>query len=1044
MFYKIEKIENRLNELDRYRYRHTKQVDSFSMYEPKAGEETLLPSEYSNEKMQVNDTWSGRDRYVWLHTKLEIPTDWEADKVVLFLDLGRTGGGNNSGFESLLYIDKQPFQGVDSNHQEVILPIPCPDEVEVDILLWSGLEGGGQQQEQFYRLKEAWYGILDEKVDGLYYLSKALLDSVKQQDVHDPNRAAVLSLLNDAFHIIDWTMPSSEEFYETLYQACDHLEDRLRSMEKKSEVTIHTIGHSHIDLAWLWRVKHTKEKAKRTFSTVLRLAELYPDYIYLQSQPQLYQWVKEEDPELYEEIKEKVKAGQWEVEGAMWVEADCNIPSGESFVRQLLYGKQFIKNEFGKESNTLWLPDVFGYSWSLPQILKKSGIDTFMTTKISWNQYNRMPHDTFKWKGIDGTEILTHFITTPEPGREEDSWFYTYNGVVTAETVKGIWEKYRNKNINNDLLLAYGYGDGGGGVNREMLEMKRQFNKIPSMPNVVSTKADAYFSKLHENISNTNEYLHTWDGELYLEYHRGTYTSQAKMKKQNRRLENAYRQAELLSAWDAMLIGWEQYPSTLIESGWKKILLNQFHDIIPGSSIPEVYEDADKDYEEANSIYKSLIERHHHEAMEHSEQQWSALNPHQYASPTLVTVPENKVGEDKAFAMKGRMLPSQKTENGDYLVLLEDIQPFSYHAIQAVDAKASAEKPLSQVNLDERTWETPAYMIEWNEWGQLTRIYDKHEHREIIPHGEKGNVFKLFEDKPLAHDAWDIDLFYIEKPSVIDELSTYEIIENGPLRTTLKFAWSRPHVEIVQYVHCYNHSQRIDFETEVNWTARQQLLKVEFPVDIRTSEAIFDIQFGNVKRPTHWNTSWDMARFETVGHKWAALAEPYYGVSLMNDSKYGYSVKDHVLSLTLLKGAIHPDPKADIGFHQFTYSILPFRGEGNKREVERESTYLNTDIKAVEGEHKKPYDRSLVTLSSDQVVVDTIKKAENSNRLIIRLHEMEGARGVIDLTTGYKVTRWREVNLMEDIGLTEYLDTPMTLTFSPYEIKTVEVDLSTE
>lgn len=1035
MFYKIEKIQNRIHDINRLRYRQIKQIDAFRMFEPEKGEENNLPEVYGDQQMKVNDTWSGRDRYIWLNTTVTIPSEWDNKKAVLFLDLGRTGGGNNSGFESLLYVNKQPFQGVDSNHQEVILP-NLQGEVEIDILLWSGLEGGGNPSEQYYRLKEAWLGWLDEEVDELYYKAKAILDSTKRLEEHDPNRSDLMAAIDRAFHQIDWTHAGSDEFYESTYRALHTLDDNMSKLTKNTNVTVHTIGHSHIDLAWLWRTKHTKEKAKRTFSTVLRLMELYPDYIYLQSQPQLYEWVKNEDPELFEAIKEKVKEGQWEVEGSMWVEADCNIPSGESFVRQLLYGKRFFQKEFNKTNRTLWLPDVFGYSWSLPQILRKSGIDTFMTTKISWNQYNRMPHDTFKWRGIDGSEILTHFITTPEPGRPEDSWFYTYNGLVTAETVKGVWEKYRDKDINKDLLLAYGYGDGGGGVNREMLEMKRQLNSVPTVPNVQSTKVEDYFETLHENVNETDQYVHTWDGELYLEYHRGTYTSQAKMKEMNRKLELAYREAEFVSLWNSLTNGWDQYPHETIDEGWKLILLNQFHDIIPGSSITEVYEDAHKDYGTAATIGRKVIENQEKSNIIESDEVWSYVYPHQYKTSTLVSIPSQSDG----FELNGNTLLSQKISSGEQLVLIEETKPFAYNTVKAIKGTSSVENQLSHVDVENRTWETPHYRIAWTSEGHLSTIFDKEANRELLTQGAKGNVFKLYEDRPMAHDAWDIDLYYQEKYSIINRLKGCTIVDNGPLRTTVRFTWEYNNVQIKQDVHCYRHTKRIDFETKVNWEARQKLLKVEFPVAIRSTEAIYDIQFGNVKRPTHWNTSWDVARFETVGHKWAAMTEPNFGISLMNNSKYGYSIKDNVLALSLLKGPVYPDPKADIGVHEFTYSIYPFKGTTHKHDVEKEAMSLNAPIRVISGEVKEVFTQSLFTVSNERVILDTIKKAEDRESTIIRLHEMEGSTEEVVVDSSYRLKSWREVNLMEDDGFTPFSEGPIKLSFTPYEIKTIEIE----
>lgn len=1040
MFFKIEKLENRVNELDRLRYRNIRPIESFNTYLPPAGLENQLPLNYSNEQFSVNEHWSGRDKYIWLNTSIKsIPLIEESSRV-LYLDLGRTGGGNNSGFESLVYINKEPFQAVDCNHKEVILPNNVK-EMDLDILLWSGLEGGGHPQTQFYRIKEAWYGLLDKKVDSLYHLSKAVLQSIKVLGENDPSRLKLLKSLNDAFLMIDWTEQQSDEFYQSAYKSLEMLKDRINiNNATKPDINIHTVGHSHIDLAWLWRVKHTKEKAKRTFTTVLRLMELYDDYTFLQSQPQLYQWVKEEDPQLYEKIKEKVAKGQWLVEGGMWVEADCNIPSGESLVRQLLYGKKFFLQEFNKESKVLWLPDVFGYSWALPQILKKSGIETFVTTKISWNQYNRMPHDTFKWRGIDGSEILTHFITTPEPGRDESSWFYTYNGLITAETLQGVWNKYRDKEINNDLILAYGYGDGGGGVNREMLEMKRQFNKVDGMPKVQSTNVDNYFNKLHENINSGNGYLHTWDGELYLEYHRGTYTSQAKVKQKNRHLENEYRKAEIISVWDGLENGMENYPKALIEKGWKKILLNQFHDIIPGSSIEEVYQDCHQDYQEAENIKNEIIRTIKEGVIVEEKDSVNYFHPLQYEGPILVKVLQKDNPNNFSFLSQDKSLISQRLMNGDYLVLVDNAKPLSFENLNLNRSNVEEIPSLSVINLQQQCLITPYYEINWNKSGQLTSIFDKEAKREMLK--DTGNVFRVYEDKPMAHDAWDIDLFYKEKSDEVGNLKDCYVEENGPLQTTIVFKWMWKDVSITQKIHCYSHTKRIDFETHVDWNVRQKLLKVEFPLDIRCTQAIYDIQFGNVTRPNNWNTSWEMARFESVGHKWAAISETDYGIALMNDSKYGYSNKDNVLQLSLLKGAVHPDPHADKGKHCFTYSIYPFAGVCNKREIEKESAYLNSPMVASQGEIKESFTSPLIRLEKDNIILDTVKLSEWSDKkVILRLHEMEGIKGKTRIEFLYNIKSWREVNMMENKAYTSEQAYPLEVEFSPYEIKTLELEL---
>ncbi len=525
MFLTERKLDRRISEIREYCYREVKSLEEFAVCEDRQGVvNPEVPVDFEGwDKIKTGDCWSGRDRYLWMHKEITIPKEWSGRRVVGVFDFGNTGAGNNSGFEAMCYINEKPYQGVDVNHKEVFFPEElCGQTFRLTFRLWSGLEGGGVPKIQEHRINRADLAWLDEKVDDFYYMGMLMLDTIQNLEDTSPVKYDLRNALDEACHLIDWAYPGSEEFYHTVHLADDMLNEKIDGMEKNSLVSVRCVGHTHIDMAWLWRLKHTHEKASRSFSTVLRMMEMFPEYIFLQTQPQLYAYIKQDFPEIYEEIKKRVAEGRWEVDGGMWVEADCNLTSGESLTRQILIGSKFIKDEFGKEVEYLWLPDVFGYSWALPQILKKSGIDMFMTTKISWNQYNRMPHDTFKWKGIDGSEVLTHFITTPEPWNEPGSWFYTYNGLLTAKTVKGVWDAYSEKEMNKDLLISYGYGDGGGGVNRDLLERRRRIDKIPGLPSLKTSTAGEYFRDLKETVKHTDQYVHTWDGELYLEYHRGT------------------------------------------------------------------------------------------------------------------------------------------------------------------------------------------------------------------------------------------------------------------------------------------------------------------------------------------------------------------------------------------------------------------------------------------------------------------------------------------------------------------------------------------
>ena len=748
--------------------------------------------------------------------------------------------------------------------------------------------------------------------------------------------------------------------------------------------------------------------------------------------------VKEDYPELYRQIKARVAEGRWEIDGAMWLESDCNIPSGESLTRQILHGKKFAKEEFNQEMNYLWLPDVFGYSWALPQILKKSDINTFMTTKISWNQFNRMPHDTFYWKGIDGTEILTHFITTPTPnekGHDGSSWFYTYNGEIEPSTVMGIYQAYQDKDFNRNLLLSYGHGDGGGGVTRDMLEKRRRLDQLPGLPNVKTGRADDYFRQLHETVQETDHYVHTWDGELYLEYHRGTYTSQAFVKKMNRKLELALRELEIVYSGLAAGNG-QQYPAEALFNTWESVLRNQFHDIIPGSSIKEVYQDYRKEVEACKATLDELrlgLTQSKDDSQDLDT--YTVVNTSGFEQAGLVTIAGETAGY---FVDEDNQRLASLVVGEETLVYLPEVKPLETKVLtQVVDNSNSTRGTNSQLQgntaiANEHGVETDHYAISWNEQGHLTSIYDKEVSREVLR--GKGNVLQLFEDKPMNFDAWDIDLYYQEKVTELPWQSV-NLVENNPFYADVALQMTINESTINQVMRLYRHNRRIDFITTVDWQERQQLLKTKFEVDVRSTEATYDIQYGNVKRPTHWNTSWDMAKFETVGHQWADLSQRDYGVSLLNDSKYGYDIKDNVLRLSLLKGGIYPDPTADLGHHTFTYSLLPHKGDFVAGRTVEEAWALNQPLTVV----KNGPNLVLPQLEEGQpsLAIDAIKQAEDGHGFVMRFHEHVGSQKnvILSLPSGYQ---WCETNLMER-NLTDYQDGPISVSLTPYEIKTVRI-----
>ncbi|HET7615528.1 MAG TPA: alpha-mannosidase, partial [Bacillales bacterium] len=509
MFFTETKLRKHIDEIRTTVYRGKMPISSFKYLEAECkGAHAPEFDDSSWRDFQVGETWGGYDKVAWFRTKVEIPEEWKNQKVVLrFLVGPRDGGGSTA--ETLLYVNGKPLQGIDIWHEEAWLPPELLKDGGIDIALkaWSSVLKVPDRR----RFKVAELAIVDEAAEQFFYKVDTLLLALKELDENDYVRTELLKALNDSMQKVDFLKPGSDMYYDSIREALAALEERIGRLEDKNDAKpkVTMVGHSHIDMAWLWRLSHTREKASRTFSTVLHLMRQYPEYRYLHSSPQLYQFLKEDYPEIFERVKEKIRSGEWEITGGMWVEPDTNLPSGESLIRQILFGKRFMREEFGVESKVVWLPDVFGYTWALPQIMKKSGIESFMTTKISWSQFNRFPYDTFKWRGMDGTEILTHFITTPEHG----SLHYTYNGEIDPKSVKSIWDAYQQKDINDELLLAYGWGDGGGGPTKEMLEAGRVMKNLPGFPKVETGTAEPYFERLAERLE--DQPVPVWDGELY-------------------------------------------------------------------------------------------------------------------------------------------------------------------------------------------------------------------------------------------------------------------------------------------------------------------------------------------------------------------------------------------------------------------------------------------------------------------------------------------------------------------------------------------------
>lgn len=991
------------------------------------------------------DIWSGPDEHYWFRTEITVPESFDNKPLWLsFITQATFWDAVNPQF--LLFVNGEVTQGLDINHSEVNVTAcaKAGDKYVIDLQAYTGRDndhykGSTANLRLYGNVME-----IDPEVQALFYNIQVPNRIVERLDRDDKSRIKLQLALEKAINILDLRKPHSEGFYASVRECNAFLKEEIYTkLAGEDDVIATCIGHTHIDVAWWWTVEQTKEKAVRSFSTVLKLMEEYPEYKFMSSQPQLYAFVKERYPEVYARIKARIEEGRWEPEGGMWVEADCNVTSGESLVRQFLHGKKFFKEEFGKENKILWLPDVFGYSAALPQIMKKSGIEYFMTTKIAWNQFNKLPVDTFWWKGIDGTEIFTHLITTQDAHQPDDSFYTTYNGNLDAISVMRAWERYQQKEFNNDVLICYGHGDGGGGPTRKMVETGvRMQSGITGAPKVRMESSRKYFEELYDRAAG-NKHLPKWVGELYLEYHRGTYTTMARNKRSNRKCELLWQDVEFFSIL-ASILG-VPYDAEEIYKSWEVILLNQFHDILPGSSIKEVYEVTKVEYEALEKRAHEIIEEKTAaiaKAIDAKKDDLVVFNSLSFARKDEVKVVA--AGYEGVTAFKdaeGALHPVQRTVEGDLLISDAVIPAKGYAVLTPVKDELDPANGITIKSLGEI--ETPFYQIKLNNLGQFTSIFDKENGRELLKAGGLGNVLRVYEDKPIYYDNWDIEIYYNQKSWVVDELKSAEWIENGPVRIVLRLTYTFCDSDIVQDVIFYTKSRRIDFKTWVDWKQHQLLMKTEFDLDINASEATYDIQFGSLKRPTHSNTSWDAAKFEVCGHKWADLSEGGYGVTMLNDCKYGHAIHEGKMTLSLIKSGILPNPTTDQEQHWFTYAILPHAGDYNAANVQKEAYCLNVpavSVRMAEDGDGSLGLTSLFTLSAANVVAETVKRAEDGSGIIVRMYEDHNTRTNVTLNWNGEAKRIVECDLMEnEIGEASDNAASYTFTIKPFEIKTFKI-----
>ncbi len=791
--------------------------------------------------------------------------------------------------------------------------------------------------------------------------------------------------------------PLTDAARASIAEADDGLVAELRKLQARfpPQGAVALTGHAHIDTAWLWPIEETRRKVRRTFSTAVDLLRRNPQFRFTQSFAEYYRQLEDDDPELLKAIKAEVKAGRWEPVGGLWVEPDINMPSGESLVRQALYGQRYFQRTFGQRHRAAWLPDTFGFSPALPQILKGSGLETLYTVKIGWSETNRFPHSRFWWEGIDGSRLLVHHMIHPEDN---------YNGMVTPRSLLRLWRNNADKAVAPEVLLPIGFGDGGGGPTAEMIAVQGALADFPLLPQTRFASAHDYYGKALQEAEGAD--IATWAGELYLEYHRGVLTSQARTKRLHRAAEQGLVAAEFVTSALHMLGG--EAPDSL-EPLWRTLMINQFHDILPGSSVPEVYARTEPELagvvaqaaEVTGVAMTALAARLGGDG----EDALLIINPDAGRRPVRLTSDQPIPG-------------GQAAEEGFVLASRESAPPFS----------ASIARPagLGGVSVTERTLENDYLRLQLADDGTIARLYDKRARREAL--GGAGNQLWAYHDQPRVYDAWDLEGDYRRAGQQL-KAEKIEIVEDGGQRGALRVTYRVGASTIVQSVRLWSNSPRIDFATRLDWHDRRVLLKARFPLAVRADQATYECAFGVQHRPTHRNTSWDAAKFEVAAHRFADISEPGYGVALLNDGRYGHEALGGELSLTLLRSPILPDRLADEGSHAFTYALFPHAGAWWEADVLAEAEDLNRPLlhAAARGGSRTV---QLVGVDGPRLGLGALKAAEDGDGLILRLYEPAGARGPVRITPAPGWTVFGEVDLLED-----EIEPPAPL-IRPFEIRT--------
>ncbi|MFJ6726535.1 alpha-mannosidase [Streptomyces sp. NPDC091281] len=934
----------------------------------------------------------------WFRMSGRVPADWAGRRVEAVIDLGFVGDWPGNQAEALVHLtDGTPLKAVNPLNQYVPVGNPATGGEHVDYLVEAAsnpdiladgfaaptplgdIRTAGDRP--LYTFRHADLAILDEEVWHLDLDLQVLRGLMAHLGAHEPRRHEILHALDRAMDALDL-----DDISGSAPTARAVLAPVLARPAHASAHTISGVGHAHIDSAWLWPIRETKRKTSRTFSNVTSLADEYEEFVFACSQAQQYEWVRDEYPKVWARIKEAVARGQWVPVGGMWVESDGNLPGGEAVARQLVHGKRFFIDNLGIETKGVWLPDSFGYNAAYPQLAKLAGNEWFLTQKISWNQTNRFPHHTFWWEGIDGTRIFTHFPPVD-----------TYNASFSGEEMDLAVRNYAEKGAGTRSLAPFGWGDGGGGPTREIMERARRLADLEGSAKVVVEHPDAFFAKARAEYPDAP----VWNGELYLELHRATYTSQARTKQGNRRSEHLLREAELWATTAALHHPDRfAYPYERLDRLWKTVLLHQFHDILPGSSIAWVHREAEAEYARVAAELEAL-----------TADAITALgtggprvfNTSPYPRAEVVRAPDGTPVHVEVPAGGSASLPRPAADTAT-----------PSHGIAAPDGTATpAPRP---VTVSGRVLDNGLVRVEVAADGTLASVYDLRAGREVL--AEAGNLLRLHTDLPNYWDAWDIDRHYRNRYTDLLTADEITVVEEHPLVASIRVTRSFGRGSTVaQTVTLRAGSPRIDIATDLDWLEAEKILKAAFPVDVRAAHSSAEIQFGHVQRPTHTNTTWEAAKFEVSCHRWVHIGEPGYGVAILNDSTYGHDVTRTVredggttttVRLSLVRAPRVPDPGADQGRHRLTYALLP---GASIEDAVAEGYALNLPLRVADAAGEP---EPVLSVDGEGITVEAVKLADDtSGDVVVRLYESRGGRARGTLRAGFPFHGVQVTDLLE-------------------------------